>query len=46
LPTYWLTQGLNWVANGEAVVDFLVINGVLWLYTLIFLVIGSTRRMQ
>jgi len=46
LPTYWLTQGLNWVADGEAVVDFLMINGVLWLYTLIFTVIGSTRRMQ
>ncbi|MFF2887344.1 ABC transporter permease [Paenibacillus sp. NPDC057967] len=46
LPTFWLTEGLNWVADGNDVAEFLLINGVLWLYTLIFIVIGSTRRMQ
>ncbi|RJE90271.1 ABC transporter permease [Paenibacillus sp. 1011MAR3C5] len=46
LPTFWLSEGLNWVANGDDATDFLLINGVLWLYTLIFVVIGSTRRMQ
>lgn len=46
LPTFWLSEGLNWVAAGEVVDEFLFINGVLWLYTLVFMVIGSTRRMQ
>jgi ABC-2 type transport system permease protein len=44
LPTYWLGQGLNWVVFGEEILDFLIINGVLWLYTIVFVVIGSTRK--
>ena len=43
-PTYWLGQGLNWVAFGGEIFDFLIINGVLWLYTIVFVVIGSTRK--
>jgi len=46
LPTFWLAVGLNWVAYGEQAADYALIHGVLWLYTLIFTVIGSTRRMQ
>ncbi|QGH33737.1 ABC transporter permease [Gracilibacillus salitolerans] len=43
-PTYWLAEGLDWVVFGENILDFLLINGVLWLYTIIFLIIGSTRK--
>lgn len=45
-PTYWLAQGLNWVVFGEDLTDFLIIHGVLWLYTFIFVIIGSTRKIQ
>ncbi|QQK78966.1 ABC transporter permease [Salicibibacter cibi] len=43
-PTYWLAEGLDWVVMGEDTADFLLINGVLLLYTLLFLIIGSIRR--
>lgn len=46
LPTYWLDQGINWIAAEQPVVDFLLINGVLWLYTIIFLILGSTRKIH
>ncbi|WP_042144558.1 ABC transporter permease [Paucisalibacillus sp. EB02] len=45
-PTYWLGQGINWVAFGEEILDFLLINGVLWLYTVVFMIIGSIRKIQ
>lgn len=45
-PTYWLDQGLDWIAHGENIVDFLLINGILWLYTLIFVIMGSTRKIH
>lgn len=45
-PTYWLDRGMNWVAAEEPVVDFFIINGVLWLYTIIFLILGSTRKIH
>lgn len=45
-PTYWLAEGLNWIAHGQRTGDFAIINGVLWLYGLIFMVIGSKRKMQ
>lgn len=45
-PTYWLDRGINWVAAEEPVVEFLLINGVLWLYTIIFLILGSTRKIH
>lgn len=45
-PTYWLAEGLNWIAFGENFLDFLMINGVLWLYTIVFIIIGSTRKIQ
>ncbi|AXF57079.1 ABC transporter permease [Salicibibacter kimchii] len=43
-PTYWLAEGIEWVVLGENIGDFLLINGVLLLYTLLFLIIGSIRR--
>ncbi|MFC4596847.1 ABC transporter permease [Cohnella hongkongensis] len=46
LPTYWLVQGQTWVASGERVADFLLINAVLWLYAVIFAIIGSARKMH
>ncbi|MFA1819851.1 ABC transporter permease [Virgibacillus oceani] len=45
-PTYWLSQGIDWIVFGEEISEFLMINGVLWLYTVIFLVIGSVRRIN
>ncbi len=46
MPTYWLAEGMNWIVNGMKLTDFLLMNGVLWLYTLIFLILGSVRRMH
>lgn len=45
-PTYWLAKGLDWIANGERFSDFILINGVLWLYTIVFVIIGSTRKIH
>jgi ABC-2 type transport system permease protein len=45
-PTFWLAEGLNWVVFGVNLLDFLPINAVLWLYTLIFLIIGSIRKIH
>ncbi len=45
-PTYWLAEGLDWVVFGEDILDFLMINGVLWLYTIVFIIIGSVRKIQ
>lgn len=45
-PTYWLAEGLNWIVFGENIVDFLLINGVLWLYTSIFVIMGSARKIH
>lgn len=45
-PTYWLAEGLDWIVFGEEFLDFLLINGVLWLYTIVFIIIGSTRKLQ
>ena len=45
-PTYWLAEGLNWIVYGEEMLDFLLINGVLWLYTIVFMIIGSIRKIQ
>lgn len=45
-PTYWLAEGLNWIAHGQRTGEFAIINGVLWLYGLICMVIGSKRKMQ
>ncbi|WP_144937580.1 ABC transporter permease [Paenibacillus sp. 32O-W] len=45
-PTFWLAEGLNWVVFGVNLLDFLLINAVLWLYTLIFLIIGSIRKIH
>lgn len=46
LPTYWLSKGLDWIVFRADIVDFFLINGVLWLYTIIFMIIGSVRRMN
>lgn len=43
-PTYWLAEGLNWIVFGESILEFLLVNGVLWLYTIVFMVIGSKRK--
>lgn len=45
-PTYWLAEGLNWIVFGKDIFGFLLINGVLWIYTLVFIIIGSTRKIQ
>lgn len=45
-PTYWLAEGLNWIVYGEEMLDFLLINGVLWLYTIVFMIIGSIRKIH
>ena len=46
LPTYWLVQGLNGVASGGSGVDFLLVNAILWLYTLVFAIAGSKRKIH
>lgn len=43
-PTYWLAEGIEWIVLGNDSADFLLINGVLLLYTFLFLIIGSIRR--
>jgi len=45
-PTYWLNQGMSWIASEGPVGDFILINGVLWLYTIIFMILGSTRKIH
>ncbi|KYG29636.1 ABC transporter permease [Alkalihalobacillus trypoxylicola] len=45
-PTYWLSEGLTWIAIGEELMEFLLINGMLWLYALIFLIVGSIKRIH
>ncbi|WP_353626482.1 ABC transporter permease [Bacillus sp. JCM 19041] len=45
-PTFWLAEGLAWIVIGEDILDFLLINGVLWLYTIVFIIMGSTRKIQ
>lgn len=45
-PTYWLDQGLAWVARGEQISEFMLINGVLWLYAIVFFILGSTRKIH
>ncbi|WP_020618178.1 ABC transporter permease [Paenibacillus daejeonensis] len=46
LPTYWLTDGMAWVTSGGDLLDFWLANGVLWLYTIIFLTLGSVRKIH
>lgn len=43
-PTYWLAEGIEWIVLGEDTGHFLLSNGVLLLYTLLFLIVGSTRK--
>lgn len=45
-PTFWLAEGLDWVVFGTNSLDFLLINAVLWLYTVIFLILGSIRKIH
>ncbi|WP_096188993.1 ABC transporter permease [Evansella halocellulosilytica] len=45
-PTYWLSEGIEWVVRGESITGFLLINGVLLLYTFLFLIVGSIRRIN
>ncbi|KMK77925.1 ABC transporter permease [Alkalihalobacillus pseudalcaliphilus] len=46
-PTYWLAAGLDWVVFGDqGVKDFLAINGMLILFTILFLIIGSARKLR
>lgn len=45
-PTYWLTEGITWVVHGTRLGDFLLINGVLWLYAIVFIIMGSTRKIH
>lgn len=45
-PTYWLAEGLTWIAFGEDIREYVLIHGVLWLYTILCIVIGSTRKVH
>ncbi|MEK4146473.1 ABC transporter permease [Robertmurraya sp. FSL W8-0741] len=45
-PTYWLAEGLKWIVFSEEILDFLLINGVLWLYTIVFVIVGSIRKIN
>lgn len=45
-PTFWLSEGLEWIVFGETIADFLLINGVLWLYGIVFMIIGSMRKIH
>lgn len=46
LPTFWLANGMDQVVSGGESLDFWLVNIVLWLYTIIFLTIGSVRRIH
>ncbi|MFA9455294.1 ABC transporter permease [Halalkalibacter sp. AB-rgal2] len=47
LPVHWLAEGLGWIAIGdESISHFLFIGGIMVLYTFLFLVIGSMRRIH
>lgn len=43
-PTYWLLSGMKWIALGGQTTDILLIHGMLLLYTVCFLIIGSIRK--
>mgnify|MGYP000339074488 CR=1 FL=1 len=45
-PTYWLAEGQLWIVYGNELGDFLFVNVVLWLYALVFMIIGSTRKLR
>ncbi len=45
-PTYWLAKGLDWIAFGESIGPFLLVNGVLWLYAVVFVIMGSARKIE
>lgn len=45
-PTYWLTEGMEWVRFKEDIGGILLINGVLWLYTTVLIIIGSSRKLN
>jgi ABC-2 type transport system permease protein len=44
LPTYWLPYGLDAIYHGEAS-GILISHVVLWAYAIIFLLVGSKRRL-
>ncbi|WP_037287843.1 ABC transporter permease [Saccharibacillus sacchari] len=46
LPTFWFAEGLKSIASAQPFADNVRINATLCLYALVFLVLGSTRRMQ
>lgn len=46
LPTYWLAEGLKLVSFGAQAGELLVPAGMLLLFTLVFLLIGSKRRLH
>lgn len=45
VPTYWLAEGLRSVAAEAPLIDALFPSGILLLFTLAFLLIGSKRRL-
>lgn len=45
-PTYWLAEGLEWIRLGDETGDILLINGVLLLYGIIFIIIGSSKKLS
>lgn len=45
-PTYWLAEGMEWIRWGDEIGDILLINGVLLLYGIIFIIIGSSKKLS
>lgn len=45
-PTYWLAEGMEWIRFGDDISDILLYNGVLLLYAVIFLIIGSSKKLS
>lgn len=45
MPTYWLERGLDWLVYGERMADYWIVQGVLWLYTILFVTIGSFKKL-
>ncbi|GIQ70604.1 ABC transporter permease [Xylanibacillus composti] len=45
-PTYWLAEGQNWIVFGGKSGEFLFVNVILWIYAIVFMIIGSMRKIH
>lgn len=46
LPTFWLARGIEWIIFGGEIEGFLLVNGMLILYMVLFLITGSVKKIQ